>query len=242
MALARIWAVVPAAGSGRRFGSETAKQYVELAGEPIAQRTLSTLLEAELFSKIIVPVALDDRFFSSLVVAQRKELEVIEGGETRAQSVLNGLSALAGHASSSDWVLVHDIARPLLTIADIQYLLASLAGHPVGGIFALPATDTVKVAVNKNVIDKTVDRQTVWLAQTPQMFRYGLLHQALSLAVEQGLSVTDEASAMEFQQHDVALVKGRVDNIKITHRADIALAEFYLAANEKSQVVIKGEG
>lgn len=236
-----IWAVVPSAGLGRRFGSKNAKQYVELGGEAIAQRTLTTLIDTQLFTKIIVPLSSNDQLFAALPVSKRAELESVIGGDTRAQSVLKGLRALSGRADANDWVMVHDMARPLITKSDVMTLLSSLKDHPVGGILALPATDTVKFSCevnttcNASVVERTIDREAVWLAQTPQLFRYGLLCDALDLAIEQGLPVTDEASAMEFQQHEVALVMGNPKNIKITHRGDLQLAEFYLAVKEESQ-------
>ena len=229
MSKARVWAVVPAAGVGSRFGGGLPKQYALIDGVTIAQRSLSTLLSTRVFSEVIVAVAAKDHHFATLPVADEAALTAVEGGASRAESVLRGLQALVEKAHIDDWVMVHDIARPLLSKNKITELLAQLENHTSGGILAIPSSDTVKRSDAEQAVVETIDRATIWLAQTPQMFRFGKLIAAVEQAIDDGVAITDEASAMEFAGHSVQLVRGEKQNIKITEREDLPLAEYYLA-------------
>ncbi|NNC54412.1 MAG: 2-C-methyl-D-erythritol 4-phosphate cytidylyltransferase, partial [Pseudomonadales bacterium] len=208
-----VWAIVPAAGSGSRFGSDTPKQYLPLCGVPVLTRTLSALARPGLITCAVVALAPQDEHFSTLSLPPDLTVEQIEGGQSRLASVFAGMQHLAGRASREDWVLVHDAARPLLSEKALQRLFDALAHSANGGLLALPANDTVKLAApivaqpgtlktdaagNNVVVQSTLDRSRVWMAQTPQLFRYGLLYDALEKAMtEPNTVVTDEASAME---------------------------------------------
>ncbi len=241
-ASATVWAVVPAAGNGSRFGASKPKQYLSLQGQPIAQRSLQTLQQSDLFSAIIVAVNPTDRYFDELPIVNQSAIERVAGGDSRAESVLNGLRALSGRARPNDWVMVHDIARPLVSVESLQRLLAEVVNRASsidGAVLATPVYDTVKQVslntadnysrVTAPLIEQTLDRNQLWAAQTPQLFRYQQLLAALGDAIAAGHSVTDEASAMEWVGARVTVVSNTARNIKITTADDLQLAEFYLA-------------
>ncbi len=222
----RYWAVVPAAGVGKRMQADRPKQYLPLAGKTVIEQTLCRLLDANVFSAVAVAISAEDPFWPTLEVSQNPSVVTAPGGKERADSVLSALKILQDKANDSDWVLVHDAARPCLTVADIHQQINALKDDAVGGILALSSHDTLK-QVNGFDIQHTIDRSRVWRALTPQMFRVGMLRDAL-LATEGNAAVTDEASALEIQGFVPKIVAGRPDNIKITRPEDLALAEFYL--------------
>lgn len=222
-----FWAVVPAAGVGKRMGGSVPKQYLNIAGQPVLQHTLERLLAVERISGVVVALSADDGYWPDLPASTHARVIRAKGGQERADSVLSALNTLSLQASPEDWVLVHDAARPCVTVADINRLIDTLTAHAVGGILAVPVSDTLK-QVESFTVTATVDRTHIWRAQTPQMFRLDALRQALVLAREHGLVVTDEASALELQGYRPAIVEGRADNIKITHPEDLILATFYL--------------
>lgn len=220
------WAVVPAAGVGKRMNADRPKQYLELAGLTVIEQTLSRLLQAAIFSDIAVAISTEDPFWPELPIAQHARIITAPGGKERADSVLSGLRAIGGKAGDDDWVLVHDAARPCLTAEDVHRLIETLKDDEVGGILALSSHDTLK-RVQGNDILETLDRRTVWRALTPQMFRYGMLKSALEKTAGD-VRVTDEASALELMGFKPKIVEGRPDNIKITRPEDLALAQFYM--------------
>ncbi len=226
----RFWAVVPAAGIGRRMGAATPKQYLELAGRALIAHAVGCLAGHPQIAAVVVALAAGDRWWPR--VREAEGLAAIEttGGATRADSVLAGLAALAGHADPEDWVLVHDAARPCLRGDDLERLIAAGAGHPDGALLAIPVRDTVKRADPAGRVVATVERSGLWRAQTPQMFRLGALREALAAALAAGHTVTDEAQAMERAGAAPLLVEGCAENIKVTTPADLALAELYLRA------------
>lgn len=224
----RFWAVVPAAGKGERMGTALPKQYLSINGRTVAEHTLRRLLAFARFRAVLVAVAVDDPWFAQLSVASDPRVRSCVGGSDRAQSVMNALAALAGEAADDDFVLVHDIARPCVRLSDIAGLVEQVGNDAVGGILACRATDTVKQATVDGRVDKTLARADVWLAATPQMFRYGLLRDALVAAISAGVVVTDEAQAVELFGRAPRLVVGASDNIKITRPDDLALAAFWL--------------
>ncbi|NGP53605.1 2-C-methyl-D-erythritol 4-phosphate cytidylyltransferase [Thioalkalivibrio sp. XN8] len=230
--MARAWAVVPAAGSGRRMGAATAKQYLPLRGRPLLAHALAPLLGCKRIEAVVLVVAPDDNGWRE-AVAPGPRLLTAPGGPERCHSVLNGLAALADRAADDDWVLVHDAARPCLPAEDVEALFEQLEQDPVGGLLALPLADTLKQADDQGHVLGTVPREGLWRALTPQMFRYGLLRQALAAAIESGDHVTDEAAAMELAGHRPALVAGSGSNLKVTTPADLALAEAVLRAREE---------
>jgi 2-C-methyl-D-erythritol 4-phosphate cytidylyltransferase len=224
--------VVPAAGVGARMGADRPKQYLPLLGMAVIEHTLQRMLAAELCAGIVVAVGPEDPIWPELAIASHPLVHSTHGGKERADSVKNALEFLASMADADNWVLVHDAARPCIHIHDIRNLAQTLSDDPVGGILAQPVHDTLK-RVEQGIIVDTVDRGQIWRALTPQMFRLGALHQALSEAAARGWVVTDEASALELQGLRPRIVEGRPDNIKITRPEDLPLAAFYLEEQSK---------
>ena len=222
-----FWAVVPAAGVGKRMNADRPKQYLELAGKTVIEHTLLRLLSAEVFTAVAVAISEEDPYWPDLDVSAHKKIITAAGGKERADSVLSALKAIRTVASDDDWVLVHDAARPCITTIDIHHLIDSLKTDEIGGILALSSHDTLKSVQGDNIIVGTLDRSHIWRALTPQMFRYGLLKNALE-AAEGNTAITDESSALELQGMKPKIVEGRPDNIKITRPEDLALAQFYM--------------
>ena len=227
--MTRYWAVVPAAGTGKRFGGATPKQYLNIADQTVMQHTLSRLCQALPLSACVVPISAEDQTAATLDYDCPERLRFVIGGAARMDSVLAGLRSLTDQAAADDWVLVHDVARPCVAADSLHKLMTELTADKVGGILAVPVRDTLKQARDQQVLC-TVSRESLWQAQTPQMFRYGLLLNALQAATQSDHVVTDEASAMEQAGHTVRLIEGRSDNIKITYAEDLALAAAILAA------------
>lgn len=218
----RLFALIPCAGSGSRAGAGGPKQYQLVAGQAMVLHTLAAFFSVPRLAATLVVVSAGDRFFESV---DATFLVAACGGSTRAASVFNGLSALLEQgAEPTDWVLVHDAARCLITPQQINTLIDACADDPVGGLLALKLPDTLKSEVGGRV-SATVDRHDKWLAQTPQMFRIGALQQALQAA---GDAVTDESSALEFVGQQPLLVEGSAQNFKVTYPQDFALAEAVL--------------
>ena len=224
----RIWALVPAAGSGARFGQATPKQYLPLAGRPLIAHCLATLCDHPEVAGVVVVLSPDDQRFEAIDAARWGDrLRVLRcGGATRAQTVLNGLREMATQCHESDWVMVHDAARPCVSPMLIDRLIDALRDDPVGGILAIPVADTLKRADADGRIEATVPRQHLWAAQTPQMFRHGLLVRALSQG--SGVEITDEASAVESLGLKPRLVPGDPINLKVTYADDLRSAERHL--------------
>lgn len=225
-----IWAIVPAAGIGSRMSSETPKQYLSLCGQSVIAQTLLRLSQVAELRTIVVMLNPNDQQWQSEGLALHDGLMTCIGGAHRAESVLNGLYALAGLASDDDWVLVHDAVRPCVRVADIDKLLTQIAQHPVGGLLGVPISSTLKLADKQGDIKATMPREDMWQASTPQAFRYGLLRTVLESAKEQQITVTDEASAMELAGYSPRLVRGNADNIKITYPDDLLMAQSILQA------------
>ena len=225
----RLWAIVPAAGSGTRFGGELPKQYVQVAGEPLIAHALHALLSHPAVAGVVVALAADDRHWPGWQALRGKPVLTCEGGDARADSVLAALAALPDDVRADDFVLVHDAARPNLSRRDLDALLERGRGDPVGAILAAPVRDTLKRAGDDGGIDRTEPRDKLWRALTPQLFRRLQLARALESARDAGVAVTDEAMAMERLGHRPLLVEGSADNIKVTTPADLAMIEFLLA-------------
>ena len=221
------WAVVPAAGVGRRMGTEIPKQYLELAGRRVIDWTLEVLLVEPRIRGVVVALGAEDPFWSRCEHASHPRVQRVEGGEERAHSVLNALQALAETAAPDDRVLVHDAARPCLRTGDLARLI-DLASGAEGGLLAMPVRDTMKQADDQGRVETTLDRSRIWHAFTPQLFPLQTLRDALERALAEGIAVTDEASAMEHAGYRPLLVEGHPDNIKITRPGDLELAAFYL--------------
>jgi 2-C-methyl-D-erythritol 4-phosphate cytidylyltransferase len=223
----KFWGIVPAAGAGKRMGAQIPKQYLAIHGKAVLAHTLERLLAVEEIEQLIVALSPEDEYWETLTLATHPRIQRVTGGKERANSVLAALQYLSGFAAADDWVLVHDAARLCITVSDVELLIERLRNHPTGGILAAQSSDTLK-EVNGTDIVGTLDRNLIWRAQTPQMFRLQALKTALEHAADHGLTVTDEASALELQGQRPGIVEGRADNIKITRPEDLALAAFYL--------------
>ena len=212
---------MPAAGVGRRFGTERPKQYAPLCGRTVIEWALAPFLTDSRCAGAVAALAQDDPYWKAIAPPT---VIVAPGGQERSHSVRNGLAALADRANRDDWVLVHDAARPCLPRQDLDRLLAALEYHSVGGLLATPAADTLKRADVSRDVQQTVDRAGLWRALTPQMFLYGRLCEALDRAHAAGRIPTDEAQAIEWLGERPRLVEGAAANLKITSAADLAIA------------------
>ena len=234
----RYWLVMPAAGSGSRFGADGPKQYAPLEGRTVIEWALAPFLADARCAHIVVALARDDtgweRVAARLAAPGTSTLTAVGGGAQRSHSVRLALAALDGRAGLDDWVLVHDAARPCLDAHDLERLLGRLGTHPVGGLLAIPTADTLKRAQGGegtgSGVAQTVDRSGLWRALTPQMFRYGRLCAALDQAHAAGRFPSDEAQALEWMGEHPALVEGAATNLKITTGEDLALAAAVLRA------------
>ncbi len=222
------WAVIPAAGKGRRMGAEVPKQYLSLGGRMVIDHTVERLLLHPALDGVYVALDEQDRLWDASAFASHPDLIRVKGGQERALSVLNALQALSEHASPGDWVLVHDAARPCVRREDIDRLIRVAESHSVGAVLGSALHDTIKRTDSAGCIQTTVDRTGLWRAFTPQMFRLGKLMDALAGALEAGVLVTDEASALEWSGERPQMVQGHLDNIKITQPGDLQLASFFL--------------
>lgn len=227
----RYYAIVPAAGSGSRFGSEIPKQYLPLAGRPLIYHTLLALCRCPRIDRVWVVLSPDDAWWQEYdwTTLGHKLESVFCGGATRAESVANGLVAAATAVADDDWVLVHDAARPCVSQAMLDALCDELGSDPVGGVLAVPVADTLKRVDADGRVARTEARDGLWQAQTPQMFRYRLLCEALKGAA----TVTDEAGAIEAAGYRAKLVRADSTNLKVTYPADLPLAEWILRAREQ---------
>jgi 2-C-methyl-D-erythritol 4-phosphate cytidylyltransferase len=234
----RYWLVMPAAGSGRRFGG--AKQYALLDGRTVLETALQPFLDDPQCCGGALVLAGTDPQRQRLATMVGERLLIVEGGAERAHSVCNGLAALQHRATADDWVLVHDAARPLLSAADLARLLSIGGSDEVGALLAAPVADTVKrarghaLAAGGVRCEATVPREALWLAQTPQMFRYAPLRSALERAILEQRQPTDEAQAMQWQGQDALLVQALDSNFKLTTAADLWLASAILRSRREA--------
>ena len=233
----RYFLVIPAAGSGRRFASAVPKQYAPLGSSTVIEHALAPFEADADCAGIAVALAPGDADWPAIAARRSRLIETTEGGEQRAHSVRNALRALATRVREDDWIMVHDAARPCFAAADLALLKRELSSHPVGGLLAVPLADTLKRALEPashvTHVDATLDRDGLWRAATPQVFRFGMLLKALEAALASGRVPTDEAQAIEWSGQRPRLVTGRADNIKVTTAADLALAGAILST-EKS--------
>lgn len=223
---AAYFALVPAAGNGARMGSERPKQYLPLAGQTVIYHALATLCAVPRIQRVFVVLAPDDVEWSKhdWSALGPKLIPLFCGGTTRAESVRNGLRATATQVQPHDWMLVHDAARPCVAPWHVNALIDRVADHDDGGILAVPVADTLKRADESGGIALTVSRESLWQAQTPQMFRHAYLRRAL----ENHAHVTDEAGAMEALGFHPMLVAADQTNLKVTYPLDLLLAGWIL--------------
>lgn len=229
------WLVMPAAGSGRRFGESTPKQYATLAGRTVIEWALAPFLADLRCRDAVVAIAADDTHWRRISQRLARPVRVIPGGADRAASVRSALTALAHDAGPQDWVLVHDAARPCIERPDIDRLLTRVAAHPAGGLLAAGVADTLKRAEGADVVAGTVPREALWRALTPQMFRYQALCEALDAARRDGRIPSDDSQALEWQGAHPLLVAGAPSNIKVTTAADLAIAASLIAARARAE-------
>lgn len=233
--------LIPAAGAGSRMGASVPKQYLPLQNHPLLYYTILPFYLHELCEKIVVVLSPEDTYWDDFI--QKKawgaytspRLEVLYcGGETRAQSVLNGLNALKQNnwIKPNQFVAVHDAARPCLPLATLDQFVKTIQEDPLGAVMAVPVVETVKQVENTAcpLVSKTIPRETLFLAQTPQMFRFDTLHMALTaLFAAPEIIPTDECQALEHAGYHPRLVLGHRYNFKVTYPEDLALASFYLS-------------
>ncbi|WP_457913701.1 2-C-methyl-D-erythritol 4-phosphate cytidylyltransferase [Candidatus Gillettellia adelgis] len=225
-----ITAILLAAGVGSRMQTVCPKQYLTIGQYSMVEHAIYALLRHPCIQRIIVAINLTDNQFKQLPISSDPRVSVTIGGRHRADSVMAGLHLVG----EEEWVLIHDAARPCLHLDDITRLLAITEHSKVGGILAFPASDTMKrVDLQLGTIINTIDRKNLWHALTPQLFPRALLKCCLQRALCDGVTVTDEASAMEYCGYHPLLVHGRSNNIKVTRKEDLALATFYLAQSDK---------
>nr|VFK39155.1 MAG: 2-C-methyl-D-erythritol 4-phosphate cytidylyltransferase [Candidatus Kentron sp. TC]VFK40216.1 MAG: 2-C-methyl-D-erythritol 4-phosphate cytidylyltransferase [Candidatus Kentron sp. TC]VFK54920.1 MAG: 2-C-methyl-D-erythritol 4-phosphate cytidylyltransferase [Candidatus Kentron sp. TC] len=239
--MTNYWAVVPAAGIGRRMGTSIPKQYLPLDGHLVLEHTLMRI--ANHVRAVVVALAPHDRWWPTLTPNVGAPIFSVTGGPERCHSVSNALHMLSTTleigAQDEDWVLVHDAARPCVRGVDVEHLITELSEHPVGGLLGTPIRDTIKRANPTSDVIETVDRRNLWRALTPQIFRLGKLSEALARCVRRDILVTDEAQAMELGGLAPRMVEGHGDNIKITNPNDLALAELYLRNQAAEQAGIE---
>lgn len=232
------WFIVPAAGIGQRMCADRPKQYLTIANTSVIEHTLQALLRVQHVAGIVVAIHPDDSYWSTLAIAKHAQVHTVTGGSERCDSVLSALHYLQPMVDSNDWVLVHDAARPCVCPDTIEHMVATLAEDTVGGILGVGSSDTLKQCDSDGRIQQTIDRTTIWQAQTPQMFRYGILQASMEQAINNNATgegaITDEASAVEKKGYCVRMVQGRTDNIKITHPDDLWMAEAILARQQSS--------
>ena len=241
LAMALFHLIIPAAGAGSRMGDVLPKQYLRLAGKPMIAHTIQVFFNHPRITSIHLALNPADEFWRSLTIAPASKLKLhYTGGESRAATVLNTLKVMdvAHGVANDDWILVHDAARPGLTHQMLDKLLSELEHDPVGGLLALPLADTLKHADAFNHVAKTIPRAQLWQAQTPQMFRYGLLKQALTAYNGQS---TDEAEAVEALGLQPKLVQGELRNLKVTYPQDLVLLEALLNAEALSSAQVAKE-
>ncbi len=221
--------IIPASGKGSRMNTVIPKQYLKLEnGSTILDQSLQTLLDMDQISGCVVAISDNDEYFmTSPYYSHPKLLATAIGGPERFHSVLNALISLIEFAKDDDWVLVHDAVRPCIKKEDVEKLINELQNHPIGGILAVEVVDTLKKVGNEDVV-RTIERNKLYQAQTPQMFRIKLLKKALEKVVEDNGYVTDEAEAIERLGHSIKIVSNSKSNIKITHNDDLKLANYYL--------------
>ncbi|MBT8440095.1 MAG: 2-C-methyl-D-erythritol 4-phosphate cytidylyltransferase [Gammaproteobacteria bacterium] len=222
------WAIVPAAGIGKRMGAAIPKQYLSLAGKTVLDVTLGRLLDHPDIEGIVIAISSSDEWWPDSGYASHPNVIKADGGKERRDSVLNALIRLQSDVDNETRVLVHDAARPCVRQEDISKLIQSAGHSDDGGLLGMPVRDTMKRTTVDRQVSATVERDNLWHAFTPQLFRLDLLRRALHSALESGRPVTDEASAMELLGYKPLMVEGKADNLKITRPEDLSLAEYFL--------------
>ena len=225
----KLWVILPAAGSGSRFSKTELKQYQMIQERTVLEHTVTRLNQLPLTGYVLA-IGVQDNVAKTLPFSRLEKAHFCLGGAERVNSVLNALNYLSQIASEDDWVLVHDAARPCVSQDCLQQLVNTAITKDRAAILAIPVRDTLKRVVTNFDIEETVDRSMLWQAQTPQMAKLGVLKRAIERALQDGATITDEASALEHIGEQVSVVQGRSDNIKITYPDDLELAKLILQA------------
>lgn len=223
----KLWAIIPAAGSGSRFSKTELKQYQLIQHKTVLEHTVARLNQLPL-SGYVLALGAQDHFAQTLALVESDKAHFCLGGAERVHSVLNALEYLSEYASDDDWVFVHDAARPCVALECLESLVLQAVELGQSAILAIPVRDTLKRVISGTEIQQTVDRSMLWQAQTPQIAKLGVLKKAIQQALLDGISITDEASALEYVGETVHVVQGRSDNIKITYPDDLELARLIL--------------
>ncbi len=224
-----MWAIIPAAGSGSRFSKTELKQYQSIDGQTVLEHTVARLNQLKLTGYVLA-IGAEDHVAKTLPLAQLEKAHFCNGGAERVNSVLNALNYLSTIASEDDWVFVHDAARPCVAQLNLETLVQTAVTTSQSAILAIPVRDTLKRVETAPQILTTVDRSTLWQAQTPQIAKLGVLKKAIEQALAAGVNITDEASALEYMGEPVQVVQSRSDNIKITYPDDLELARLILSS------------
>ena len=220
--------MIPAAGTGERFDQKVAKQYVYLGSKTVLEHSITPFLLSKNLSGILVAISADDEQWKNLSFPGKEGIISVTGGNERFHSVYNALNFLADDLSDEDWIITHDAARPCLSLTLLENLQKELSSHPVGGLVAMPIKETIKQADGQsNIIKQTLDRRHLWSAQTPQMFRYGILFKAFQHCMQNNIEPTDEAMAVESIGCEPKIILGAARNIKITLQEDLGLAKTF---------------
>ncbi|MEH6382992.1 MAG: 2-C-methyl-D-erythritol 4-phosphate cytidylyltransferase [Colwellia sp.] len=229
--------IVPAAGAGKRMLANCPKQYLTIDNKTILEHTVERLLSHPLVNKVIIALSDNDEYFPRTSLVNNKNIQTVIGGKERVDSVLAGLKIIDTECYA--WVLVHDAARPCVSHDDISNLMKACIEKQTGGLLASPVRDTMKRSFSGDLAEqqvlKTVVRENLWHALTPQMFKVKALKEAIINGLSQDAEITDESSAIEFANLPSLLVWASSENIKITHPDDLALAAFFLAKQKQQK-------
>lgn len=230
-----IWAIVPAAGVGKRMASGTPKQYLSIHGKTILEHSIERLLSVVDIAGVIVAIHEQDKIWANLAISKHPQVKVVLGGQERMHSVMNALRFLKTiNNQQNQFVLVHDAVRPCVRASDIQKLIHALSTDDVGGLLAAPLVDTLKRSDAQGRVAETIDRSHCWRAQTPQMFRIALLKKSFEVLLNRKRIVSDEAAALEASGFKPKIIEGHSDNIKLTLPGDLALVEAILTAQKST--------
>lgn len=233
----KVWAIVPAAGSGQRFSSTTPKQYCAVLGKPIIEHTLERVLAIPAIVGVVVSLARKDERWKNLAISKHPKVKSVTGGKERCHSVMQALEHLKQqHIPETAWVLIHDVNRPCLSIKHVNLLLKTVCqmrrNHVYGGLLGVPIRDTVKRLNAMRAVKETVDRADLWLAHTPQVFRFDILYEAMQRALLDNYFVTDEAAAIERIGYYPLMVQDSEENIKLTYPDDLKVITEILARQQ----------
>lgn len=231
----KLWAIIPAAGSGSRFSKTALKQYEMIQGKTVLEHTVDRLNQLPL-AGCVLAVSKQDQIINTLNFNNQEKIHYCLGGQERVHSVLNALNYLTKIADAEDLVLVHDAARPCVTIECLEALIESISVGCNSAILAIPVRDTLKLVMSDHQVERTVSREQLWQAQTPQVSTLSILKKSIETSLAQNILMTDEASALEYAGESVQVVLGRADNLKITYPDDLELAKLILSTQHKTSV------